>query len=366
MKRTRILRRLALGLATVLLVGVLSSGVLLAAAASAGTRQKLYVLSSNADDVTVVDVATNKILGSIEVGKLPHGIATPKSQHPLYVATEGDDGLAVVDPVKDVLIKKYDFFGRRPNEIETTSDGRFVYVPAMRDGTYEVFDTKQEKIITRIRTNGTPHNTVVSPDDKYMYLVPHDRGTRSVEQARKEGRPTTLNRKIYIVDVARHDVVGTISTGNAPRPTTISPDGKRLYVNTDNLMGFLVIDIAKRKVIHTARYNLTDDEKATPSRCHGIGATPDGREVWSTNINHGFVHVFDVTKEPPVEIAKIKTGNTPLWLTMTPDGKTVYTANTADDTISVFDRATKKERTRIQLPKGKAPKRMLVLTVPTT
>ena len=57
-------------------------------------------------------------------------------------------------------------------------------------------------------------------------------------------------------------------------------------------------------------------------------------------------------------------GNTPLWLTMTPEGQTVYTANTADDTISVIDRAAKKERTRIQLPKGKAPKRMLVLTVP--
>ena len=65
-----------------------------------------------------------------------------------------------------------------------------------------------------------------------------------------------------------------------------------------------------------------------------------------------------------MEVAKIKTGNTPLWLTMTPDGQTVYTANTADDTISVIDRASKKERTRIQLPKGKAPKRMLVLTVP--
>lgn len=360
MKRKWISRSLVVGLAA-----ALSSGVALAAA-PAGTRQKLYILSSNSNDVTVVDVATNKILGSIEVGELPHGIATPESQHPLYVATEGDDGLAVVDPVKDVLINKYNVFGRRPNEIETTLDGRFVYVPAMRDGTYEVFDTKREKIITRIRTNGTPHNTVISPDGKYMYLVPHDRGTRSVEQARKEGRPTSLNRKIYIVDIARHGVIDTIPLGNAPRPTTISPDGKRLYVNTDNLMGFLVIDIWERKVIHTARYNLTDDEKATPSRCHGIGATPDGQEVWSTNINHGFVHVFDVTKDPPVEIAKIKTGNTPLWLTMTPDGKTVYTANTADDTISVFDRATKKERTRIQLPKGKSPKRMLVLTVPTS
>ena len=356
MKHRWIRRSLALG----------AVPILLAAASPGKTRQKLYILSSNSDDVTVVDVATSKILGAVKVGKLPHGIATPKSQQPLYVATEGDDGLAVVDPVKDVLIKKYDFFGTRPNEIETTSDGRFVYVPAMGDGAYEVFDTKKESIITRIPTDGTPHNTVVSPDDKYMYLVPHDRGTRSVEQARKAGRPTSLNKKIYVVDIATHSVVGTIGTGNAPRPTTISPDGTRLYVNTDNLMGFLVVDIEKRKVIHTARYTLTEEEKATPSRCHGIGATPDGREVWSTNINHGFVHVFDVTKEPPVEIAKIKTGNTPLWLTMTPDGKTVYTANTADDTISVIDQATKKERTRIQLPKGKAPKRMLVLTVPTS
>ena len=356
MKHRWIRRSLALGVMP----------ILLASSSPGKTRQKLYILSSNSDDVTVVDVETSKILGAVKVGKLPHGIATPKSQQPLYVATEGDNGLAVVDPVKDVLIKKYDFFGTRPNEIETTSDGRFVYVPAMGDGAYEVFDTKKESIITRIPTDGTPHNTVVSPDDKYMYLVPHDRGTRSVEQARRAGRPTSLNKKIYVVDIATHSVVGTIGTGNAPRPTTISPDGKRLYVNTDNLMGFLVVDIEKRKVAHTARYNLTEEEKATPSRCHGIGATPDGREVWSTNINHGFVHVFDVTKEPPVEIAKIKTGNTPLWLTMTPDGKTVYTANTADDTISVIDQATKKERTRIQLPKGKAPKRMLVLTVPTS
>lgn len=129
-------------------------------------------------------------------------------------------------------------------------------------------------------------------------------------------------------------------------------------------MGFLVIDTAQREVIQTAEYTLTREEQATPSRSHGIGVSPDGKEVWSTNINHGFVHAFDVTQDPPVEIAKIKTGNTPLWLTMTPDGQTVYTANTADDTISVIDRASKKERTRIQLPKGKAPKRMLVLTVP--
>ncbi len=53
-----------------------------------------------------------------------------------------------------------------------------------------------------------------------------------------------------------------------------------------------------------------------------------------------------------------------MWLTITPDGKTVYIANTADDTVSAFDVASKKEIARIQLESGKAPKRMLVVTVP--
>ena len=81
---------------------------------------------------------------------------------------------------------------------------------------------------------------------------------------------------------------------------------------------------------------------------------------------HAAVHNSGVTQSPPKQIAKLKTGRTPLWLTMTPDGKTVYVANTADGTISVFDAESKKERKRIQLPKGKAPKRMLVLRVPTS
>ncbi len=83
-----------------------------------------------------------------------------------------------------------------------------------------------------------------------------------------------------------------------------------------------------------------------------------------TVINREFVHVFDVTGDEPRQIARMKTGRTPLWLTITPDGKTVYIANTADDNISAFDVATKTEVARIQLEKGKAPKRMLVVNVP--
>lgn len=340
----------------------------LAVTLAAGTvkkgRQKLYILSSKGDDVTVVDVATNQILKTITVGHEPHGVAAPKSEKLLYVATEGDKGMAVIDPARDEVIEKFNFFGRRPNEIEITSDGRFIYLPALADGVYEVFDTQKKQIIARIPTDGYPHNVVVSPDDRYMYLSPYDRAKAPAEKVAAQGLPTTLNKKVYIVDVKTHKVIDTINTINTPRPIVLNKDGKRLYVNTDDHMGFLVLDIPGRKILHTVEYELTAEEKAIPSRSHGIGITPDQKEVWSTDTAHNLIHVFDNTQEPPKQIARVATGKVPYWVTFTPDGKTIYVANTGDDTVSVIDVATKKERARLNVGKGKSPKRLLVLTVP--
>lgn len=349
-------RALGLAVPVVLLSALLT--------AQGGARQKLYVLSSNADDLTVIDVATNEIVKTITVGKLPHGIAAPKSQKLLYVATEGDDGLTVVDPIRDTVVKQYKMFGKRPNEIDITSDGRFVYVPAHAAGVYEVFDTVKETIVARIPTDGLPHNAVISPDDKYMYLSPMDRGTSTPKEMAERGLPSSENDKIYVVDAATHKTVATIPLGNTPRPIAIAPDGKRLYVNVDDFLGFVVVDLPARRVIARVPYQLAPEEQAVRSRAHGIGVTPDGREVWSTDVNNGLVLAFDLTANPPKQIAKLQTGHTPLWLTITPDGKTVYVANAADDTLSAYDVATKKEKARIQLPKGKAPKRMLVVAVP--
>ncbi len=329
-------------------------------------QQKLYVLSSLGDDVTVIDVASNKIIGSIAVGDRPHGIAAPRAHDVLYIATEFDNSLAVIDPVNDVVVKKYRIFGSRPNEIDVTSDGRFVYLPILGHGVYEVFDTETETIVARIATNGFPHNAVISPDDRFAYLSAMDRGMASAEALSERGLPTTLNDKIYVVDVATHSVVATIPTGDAPRPIAISPDGNWLYVNVDGLQGFLVLDLIARKQVARVTYELTVDEQATVSRSHGLIVTSDGKEVWASDVNLGLVFVFDVTQNPPKQVARLDNEAPVYWMAITPDGKTIYVSSAPGDVVTAYDVQTRTKTHTIQLAKGKSPKRMLVLDVPSS
>jgi YVTN family beta-propeller protein len=348
---------------------VLTSALLLSLTLNAQNtppREKLYIAHEGSDDLAIVDVATNKVIKSLVVGKSPHGVATPKSQALLYVTTMDDGGLTVVDTIRDEVVKKYSFMGLRPQEHDITPDGRFLYVPAY-NGMHQVFDTKKEEVIARIFTKGLGHNTVMSPDGRHVYLFPlvatPSHAKRSAEGG--WGLPTTVPREITIVDTSTQAVVGEIPIGEYKglRPAVSSPDGKRLYVQTNDLLGFLVVDTASRKVVSKATYNLTPDEQAVVSRSHGITIANGGKEVWSNDVNHNLVFIFDVTVDPPKQIGRIAVGASPYWATTTQDGKTVYVSSPPDDVVVAYDVATRTEKARLHFP-GKAPKRVFTLTPP--
>ena len=327
-------------------------------------HQKLYVLHSLGEQVTVVDVATNEVIGEIQVGRLPHGLASPASQRLLYVSNEGDNSLSVIDTRTDEVIKQYDGLGRRPNEIDITSDGRLIFLPALQDGVYEVFDVEREKVVARLPTDGLPHNAVAAPDDRFVYFSAMDRGNTPAEYLEERDLPTSLNQKIYVADTRSHEIVATIDTGDAPRPIAVSPDGKYLYVNTDGLQGFLMLDLEQREVVARLEYELTQKEAASPSRSHGLFATPDGREVWTCDVEHGVIYAFDVTTMPPKQVGRVETSAPAYWLTGTRDSRLLYVTSAPGDIVTTIDIATRKVIGTIQLPKGSAPKRMLVVDVP--
>jgi YVTN family beta-propeller protein len=311
-------------------------------------RQKLYVTNSTGDDVTVIDVATNKPIGRIEVGPHPHGIAVPAAQDVIYVTIEGHGRnkpgeLVWIDPLTDKVTKRMEI-GPEPNQLAVTPDGKFAYIP-VNNGQYEVVDLAQAKVIERIETGGRPHNTLCSTDGKRMYLAPM-------------GAP----KKVTIVDVASHKVIGEIPFSNVIRPIALTRDEKRLFAEVDGLVGIEMADIAARKMVERVPAELSAEQKKAASRSHGLGVRPDQKEIWECDVEHHDVHVYDITGDRPKQIATIPIGSQIYWLTFTPDGKVCYVAARGAGEVAAVDTESKKVIAR--MPVGKQPKRLVVVTTP--
>jgi YVTN family beta-propeller protein len=333
-------RTFLLALAVLSLVGPLC-----AADSPAGARQKLYVTNSAGDDVTVIDVATNKPIGRIVVGLHPHGIAVPTSRDVVLVTIEGTKPgeLVWIDPFTDKIIKRMPV-GPAPNQLAVTPDGKFAYVPAS-DGYYEVVDLGQAKIIERIFTGGRPHNTLCSADGKHMYLAPM-------------GSP----KKVTIVDVATHKPIGVIPFSNVVRPVALTLDEKRLFAEVDGLVGIEMADVEQRKMIHRVPAELASELRKQASRSHGLGIRPDQKEIWECDVEHMEVHVYDISGDRPKQVATIPMGGRIYWLTFSPDGKYCYISVRSRNETAVVDTQTRQIIARI--PAGREPKRLLVVTLP--
>ncbi|MBI1831426.1 MAG: hypothetical protein HYR84_08250 [Planctomycetes bacterium] len=325
-------------------VAILGSLASLHAQPLPGPVRKLYVINTAGNDVTVVDVITNKVIGRIEVGPRPHGIAASASGDVLLVTVEGGKGeLVWIDPRTDTIERRL-AIGAAPNQLAVTPDGKFAYVP-VGGGNYQVVDVAKAKIIDKIFTGGQPHNTVCSADGQRMYLAPL-------------GAP----KKVTIVDVASRKVVGEIPFSNSVRPIAITKNEKKFFAQVDGLVGIEMADVAERKMIHRVPAEVSPELKKIGSRSHGLGVRPGDKEVWDCDVEHKVVHVYDITAAKPKQTATIPIGGTVYWLTFGPDGKYCYVSVRSRNEVAVVDATSREVVARI--PVGKEPKRLLVVDVP--
>src|SRR5262249_48234972 len=70
---------------------------------------------------------------------------------------------------------------------------------------------------------------------------------------------------------------------------------------------------------------------------HGIGLTPDEKELWVCDAHNSCLHVFDATQMPPKQGVSIKLREQPGWVTFSLDGRYAYPS-----TGEVIDVKTKK------------------------
>jgi hypothetical protein len=208
------------------------------------------------------------------------------------------------------------------DRMSMTPDGKTIYVPSFEKDTWNVVNAMDGHLLKTIETKSGAHNTVVGLDGRRMYLA----GLRSP--------------LLFVADTAKHEVIQKIGPfAAAIRPFTVNGQQTRCLVCVNELLGFEIGDLVDGKKL--ARVEVVGFSKGPVKRhgcpSHGIGLTPDEREIWLCDAFNSRLHVFDNQVFPPKQVISIELREQPGWVTFSLDGRWAYPS-----TGEVIDTESKK------------------------
>jgi len=219
------------------------------------------------------------------------------------------------------------------DRLASTPDGKVLYVPSLEGPVWNVVDSLSGKQMGQIETKSGAHNTVVSLDGSEVYLA----GLRSPLLRvfdRQEGKVVRM--------------VGPFS--GVIRPFTVNSEKTRCYVNVNGLLGFEIGDLKKGEVLERVEVQGVPKGPTERHGCpsHGVGLSPDEKEVWVCDGHNSMVHVFDVTTSPARKVASIRLRDQPGWITFGLNGRYAYPS-----TGEVVETAGKKIVAALEDEKGR-------------
>jgi DNA-binding beta-propeller fold protein YncE len=195
------------------------------------------------------------------------------------------------------------------DRMSMTPDGKVLYVPSFEKDIWNVVDGATGDVVATVEPKSGAHNTVVGLDGSRMYLA----GLRSP--------------LLTVADTKTHKMLAPVGPfAAAIRPFTVNGAQTLVFVNVNDLLGFEIGDLKTGKKL--ARVEIQGFEKGPVKRhgcpSHGIGMTPDEKEIWVCDGHNSALHVFDATQMPPKQMASIKLRDQPGWVTFSLDGKYAY------------------------------------------
>jgi len=180
------------------------------------------------------------------------------------------------------------------DSLAVTPDGRTLFVPEgerSMDDVWYVVAARTGEVTHEIRAAPGPHNTIVSPDGRFVYLGP--RNSRFLVVA-----STTTDRVVRRVGPLRPGV----------RPFTIDQERGLAYTTATGFLGFQVSSLRTGRVLYTVAIRFPwRTSLGTPS--HGISIAPDGRTLAVIDVPNSYLHVYDVSHvpaQPPRLVANVR------------------------------------------------------------
>lgn len=256
------------------------------ALSSDGTRA--YVAGNGA--LSVINLATNSVVATVNTGGgTAYGLAVSSNGQRVYMSNSGTNSITVIDASTAVpKVLSTVSVGKSPRAIALSADGTRLYVANWNSKSISVVDTGTNKTVASIAVGSNPFGVAVSADGSRVYVT--NNGSNSVS----------------VIDTVAAKSVSTIAVGSKPLGLALSRDGSILFAAnaTDTVS---VINIGTNRVVGT----LTLDS-APESNWHGLAFSPDGRQLYVSDMADNVVRVVNLNSPP---VAGVPTVGTPDPLT---------------------------------------------------
>src|SRR5580765_7453123 len=206
------------------------------------------------------------------------GVAVSVPLNSIYISTI--ESLQRIDLTTDTIIWEKTFEGGC-DRMSISPDGKTMYLPSFENRFWNVVDCATGDIIKRIDVYKKAHNTIYSPSGNFVYL------------------DDIASPWLYIADAKTNSLVSKVGPfGNFIRPFTINGKETLVYATVDSLLGFEVGDLKtgnKLTRVEVEGWN-TGPVRRHGNPSHGIGLTPDEKELWLADGFNMRLHIFSAMK----------------------------------------------------------------------
>jgi len=275
----------------------------------------VYVADQAAGKVSVLDAATDSVVATVDLAALGFS-AHPKPHH---VVVEPDGSFWYVSLVGDNVVVKFD----RDNHVVAKAQMETPGLLALDPTGDRLFATRSMTAV-----NAPPRIAVIRRSDMSLeeveVLLPRPHGVTLTPDGRYAYVGSISTNQLAAYDVQRERVeVTNVPGDSAPAIVqfAVSPDGKTL-VATAQLSGkLLVLDLAD-----PAQPRLTRTVTVGTWPWY-VAFTPDGREVWVTNMRSNDVSVVDATSWKTIATVSGAGFAQPDGIVITADGRYAFVSN---------------------------------------
>lgn len=222
------------------------------------------------------------------------------------------------------------------DRMSLTPDGTLMFLPSLEKDHWHILDSKSGEIKKVVTPKSGAHNTVCGLSGKWAYLA----GLRSPIL-------TIVNTSTLEVEKSCGPFTAEI------RPFTVNGKETLCFVNVNGLLGFEIGDLETGKKLFRVEVPGFEQGPVKRHGCpsHGVGLTPDEKEIWVTDGHNRRMHIFqmadDPESSPPKYVQSIELRDEPGWITFSLDGKYAYPS-----TGDVIEVATRKIVTQLSDEKG--------------